>query len=274
MKVGFIGAGNMAGAIVRGIVASGSVAADDVVVTSAHGHSAQALARETGVDVLDTNEELVEQVGAGGVVVLAVKPHLIADVLAPLRDLLDEYGSLVVSLAAGTTLARLSELLPAGQAVVRVMPNVNAQIGAGMAAVCGNAEASDEQVDAVVGLFETVGSAIVLPERDFSAYTAIAGSAPAFAFAFIDALARGAVKNGLPKSQAVRIAAQTVLGSARLVLERAGDGVTPADLVDMVSSPGGTTVAGVVAMEDAGFSPAVIRGVQAVIDRDREMAQG
>lgn len=271
MRVGFIGAGNMAGAIVRGIVASGSLAPEDVVVTSAHGHSAQALARETGVDVVGTNDELVEQVGAGGVVVLAVKPHMIADVLAPLRDLLAEHGSLVVSLAAGTTLSRLAELLPEGQAVVRVMPNVNAQIGAGMAAVCGSAEASENQVDAVVGLFENVGRAIVLPERDFSAYSAIAGASPAFVFTFIDALARGGVKNGLAKAQAVRIAAQAVLGSARMVLERAADGATPADLVDTVTSPGGTTVAGLVAMEDAGFSPAVVRGVQATVDRDREL---
>ena len=271
MRVGFIGAGNMAGAIVRGIVASGSVAPEDVVVTSAHGSSAQALARETGVDVLGTNEELVEQVGAGGVVVLAVKPHVIPEVLRPLQDLLAENGSLVVSLAAGTTLARLEELLPAGQAVVRVMPNVNAQIGAGMAAVCGNAEAGDEQVDTVVGLFEAVGRAIVLPERDFAAYSAIAGCSPAFVFTFIDALARGALRNGLPKAQAVRIAAQAVLGSAQMVLERAADGATPADLVDMVTSPGGTTVAGLVAMEEAGFSPAVVRGVQGAVERDREL---
>ncbi len=272
MKVGFIGSGNMAGAIVRGIVADGTIPADDVVVTSAHGHSAQALARETGVDVLATNEELVEQVGAGGVVVVAVKPHMVAGVLTPLRDLLAEYGSLVVSLAAGLPLARLEELLAPGQAVVRVMPNVNAQIGAGMAAVCGNAETTDGQTDAVVGLFETVGSAIVLPERDFPAFSAIAGAAPAFVFTFVDALARGGLRNGLPKAQAVRIAAQTVLGSARLVLARAADGATPADLVDTVTSPGGTTVAGLVAMEEAGFSPAVVRGVQATIERDRELA--
>ncbi|MFH5822460.1 pyrroline-5-carboxylate reductase [Georgenia sp. AZ-5] len=274
MKVGFIGAGNMASAIVRGVVASGSVAAEDIVVTSAHGHSARALAREAGVDVLETNEELVEQVGAGGVVVLAVKPHVIPEVLAPLRDLLAEYGSLVVSLAAGTPLATLEGMLPEGQAVVRVMPNVNSQIRAGMAAVCGNAEATDEEVDAVVGLFEAVGAAIVLPERDFAAFSAVAGAAPAFVFTFIDALARGGLKNGLPKAKAVRIAAQTVLGSARMVLERAADGVTPADLVDTVTSPGGTTIAGVVAMEEAGFTPAVVRGVQATIDRDRALAEG
>lgn len=271
MRVGFIGAGNMAAALVRGILRSGQVPAEDVAVTSAHGHSARALARETGADVLASNEELVEQVGPGGVVVVAVKPHLVGAVLTPLADLLAEYGTLVVSVAAGTTLARLGELLAPGQPVVRAMPNVNAQVGAGVTAVCGNGNASDGQVDAVVGLFESVGTAVVLAERDFSAYTAIAGSAPAFAATFVDALARAAVRNGLPKAQAVRIATQTLEGTARLLLERAGDGLTPAGLVDLVSSPGGTTVAGVVAMEEAGFSAAVVRGVQATVDRDREL---
>ncbi|MPV38946.1 pyrroline-5-carboxylate reductase [Georgenia subflava] len=271
MRVGFIGAGNMAGAIVRGIVAEGTLPAEDLAVTSAHGRSAQALARETGVDAPGSNEELVERTGPRGVVVLAVKPHLIAEVLEPLGDLLAEQDSLVVSLAAGTPLATLESFLPPGQAVVRVMPNVNALVGAGMAAVCGNASTSEDQVDAVVGLFETVGSAIVLAERDFPAYTAIAGSAPAFAAHFVEALARAAVRNGLPKMLATRIAAQTMLGTARTMLER---GTTPAQLADMVSSPGGTTIAGSLAMEDAGFSPAVVRGVQAVIDRDREIAAG
>ncbi|UNX55875.1 pyrroline-5-carboxylate reductase [Georgenia sp. TF02-10] len=271
MKVGFIGAGNMAGALVRGIVAAGRFPAEDVAVTSLHGHSAQALAREAGVDVLGTNEELVEQTGPGGLVVLAVKPHAVAGVLAPLADLLAEQGSVVISLAAGTPLARLAGLLVPGQAVVRAMPNVNAVVGAGMTAVCGNAETDEDQLDAVVGLFETVGSAVVLPERDFPAYTAIAGSAPAFAALFVEALARGALRAGLPKALATRIAAQVVQGSARMILD---GGTSPTQLADMVSSPGGTTIAGLCALEDAGFSAAVVRGVQATIDRDQEMARG
>jgi pyrroline-5-carboxylate reductase len=152
-----------------------------------------------------------------------------------------------------------------------VMPNVNAMVGAGMAAVCGNAAATEDQVDAVVGLFETVGSALVLPERLFPVYAAIAGSAPAYAALFVEALARAAVRNGMPKAQATRIAAQTMLGTARTLLEK---GVAPTQLADMVSSPGGTTVAGTVALEDAGFSAAVVRGIQAAVDRDGEIAAG
>lgn len=271
MRVGFIGAGNMAGAIVRGIVAEGTVAPEDLAVTSAHGRSAQALARETGVDALSDNLELVERTGPGGVVVVAVKPHLFTEVLEPLADTLAEQDSLVVSLAAGLTLDTLGEMLAPGQSVVRVMPNVNAMVGAGMAAVCGNAAATEDQVDAVVGLFETVGAALVLPERLFPSYAAIAGSAPAYAAYFVEALARAAVRNGMPKAQATRIAAQTVLGTARTLLEK---GVSPTQLADMVSSPGGTTIAGTVALEDAGFSAAVVRGVQAAVDRDAQIAAG
>jgi len=261
----------MAGAIVRGIVAEGTVPPEDLAVTSAHGRSAQSLARETGVDALGDNLELVERTGPGGVVVVAVKPYLFSEVLEPLADTLADMDSLVVSLAAGLTLDTLGQMLAPGQSVVRVMPNVNATVGAGMAAVCGNEAATEDQVDAVVGLFETVGSALVLPERLFPVYAAIAGSAPAYAALFVEALARAAVRNGMPKAQATRIAAQTMLGTARTLLEK---GVAPTQLADMVSSPGGTTIAGTVALEDAGFSAAVVRGIQAAVDRDAEIAAG
>src|SRR5690606_12904642 len=246
MKVGFLGAGNMAGAIVRGAVAGGAVAADDIAVTSAHG-SARALAGETGVTALADNAELVRWTGRGGAVVVAVKPYLFAEVLEPLRAELAGAGSLVVSLAAGLTLARLESMLPDGQAVIRVMPNVNAMVGAGMAGVCGNDAVRQDPLDAVVPLFEAVGDATVLPVRLFPAYAAIAGSAPAWTAAYVEALARAAVKNGMPKQQAVTIAAQMMLGTARTLLERE---LAPADLMDMVSSPGGTTIAGTVALED------------------------
>ncbi len=268
MKVGFLGAGNMAGAIVRGAVAGGAVAADDIAVTSAHG-SARALAGETGVTALADNAELVRWTGRGGAVVVAVKPYLFAEVLEPLRAELAGAGSLVVSLAAGLTLERLESMLPDGQAVIRVMPNVNAMVGAGMAGVCGNDAVGQDQLDAVVALFEAVGAATVLPERLFPAYAAIAGSAPAWTAAYVEALARAAVKNGMPKQQAVTIAAQMMLGTARTLLERE---LAPADLMDMVSSPGGTTIAGTVALEDAGFSAAAARAVQAAVDRDRELS--
>jgi pyrroline-5-carboxylate reductase len=268
MRIGFIGAGTMAGAIVRGVTAAGTVDAGDILLVDTRAEAAQSLAAETGAGVAGSPAELV---AGSDVVVLAVKPQVLPAVLDGLRDDLAEHRPLLVSIAAGITLAALGERFPEGLPIVRVMPNVNAMIGAGMAAVCGNEHASEEQVHAVRDLFAAVGDAVVLAERDFSTYTAIAGSAPAFAFAFVDALARGAVKNGMPKALATRIAAQTVLGSARMVLERADDGVTPADLVDLVCSPGGTTIAGMCALDEAAFPAAVVRAVQATVDRDREL---
>ncbi len=270
MTIGFIGAGTMAGAIVRGVTAAGVVAGDDVLLFDVHAPVAQALADDVGAAVAPSAEALVRD---SDVVVLAVKPQVLHGVLDELAGAVGERRPLLVSIAAGITLAALEQHLPGADVpVVRVMPNVNAQVGAGMAAVCGNAAASAEDVARVVEIFGAVGEAVELPEHDFAVFTAIAGSSPAFVFTFVDALARGAVRGGMPKALATRIAAQAVLGSARMVLERADDGVTPADLVDMVCSPAGTTIAGVVAMEEAGFSPAVVRGVQAVVDRDRELA--
>lgn len=267
MSYGFIGAGNMARAIIGGMCESG-IAAGDITVTDAAAAAREAAAGELGVQVVDTNAAVV---AGADTVVLAVKPHIIPVVLADIEQALSEHQPLVVSIAAGVTLAKLASLTPSGTRLVRVMPNVNAMVGAGMAAVCGNEETSDDDVRQVVELFQTVGDAIELPEGDFSAFTALAGSSPAYAFAFIDALARGGVKHGIAKKLAVRIAAQAVLGSAKMTLARAEKGDTPADLVDMVSSPGGTTVAGTVAMEDAGFSPAVVRAVDAVVAKDHEL---
>ena len=270
MTIGFIGAGTMAGAIVRGVTAAGVVPGGDVLLYDVNGPAAQRLADDVGATVADSAEAVVRD---SDVVVLAVKPQVLPAVLGDLASAVVERRPVLVSIAAGITLAALDALLPGGDVpVVRVMPNVNAMIGAGMAALCGNAAAGEDDVARVEEIFAAVGGTVVLAEKDFATYTAIAGSSPAFVFTFIDALARGAVRDGMPKALATRIAAQAVLGSARMVLERADDGVSPADLVDMVCSPGGTTIAGIVAMEEAGFTPAVVRGVRAVVDRDRELA--
>lgn len=273
MTVGFIGTGNMATAIVRGVVADGFVAASDIVVFDPDAAKREALGAELGVQVAASNDELVERVD---VVVLAVKPQVVPAVLPAIAGRLADRRRVLVSIAAGTPLTRLEELLTAGgsgprQPVVRVMPNVNAMIGAGMAAVCGNDAASTEDVAQVLGMFAAVGDAIELPESQFSTFTAVAGSAPAFAYLFVDALARGAVKAGMAKDLATRIAAQTVLGSAQMVLE---SDRSPWDLIDMVCSPGGTTVAGLVALEDRAFLATVVHGVTATIERDKEMGAG
>ena len=268
---GFIGAGNMAGAIVDGLIASGH--SGDTTVWSAH-DSASALAARTGVRLAPSAEELV---GTSDVVILAVKPHVIPVVLAPLQDALAARKPLVVSIAAGLTTTRLESLLPDGTRVVRAMPNMAAAVRESMTALTAGAAASEEDLELTASLMGRVGRTMVLDEKDFSAFTALAGSSPAFIFTFIEALARGGVDAGLPKARAVEIVTQALLGSASMVRREAerraedGTGRTLADLLDTACSPGGTTVAGLIAMEGAGFSPAVIEAVRAAIARDRAL---
>ena len=263
---GFIGAGNMAGAIVDGLIASGH--SGGTTVWSAH-DSASALAARTGVRLAPSAEELV---GTSDVVILAVKPHVIPVVLAPLQDALAARKPLVVSVAAGLTTTRLESLLPDGTRVVRAMPNMAAAIRESMTALTAGAAASEKDLELAASLMSRVGRTMVLDEKNFSAFTALAGSSPAFIFTFIEALARGGVDAGLPKARAVEIVTQALLGSASME-RRAEDGTgrTLADLLDTACSPGGTTVAGLIAMEGAGFSPAVIEAVRAAIARDRAL---
>lgn len=268
---GFIGAGNMAGAIVDGLIASGH--SGGTTVWSAH-DSASALAARTGVRLAPSAEELV---GTSDVVILAVKPHVIPVVLAPLQDVLAARKPLVVSVAAGLTTTRLESLLPDGTRVVRAMPNMAAAVRESMTALTAGTAASKQDLELTASLMGRVGRTMVLDEKDFSAFTALAGSSPAFIFTFIEALARGGVDAGLPKARAVEIVTQALLGSASMVRREAerraedGTGRTLADLLDTACSPGGTTVAGLIAMEGAGFSPAVIEAVRAAIARDRAL---
>lgn len=274
MTVGFIGTGNMANAIVRGMVGSGGFPADEVVVYDRNADKRELLGSDLGVRVVGSADELVE---VSDVVVVAVKPQGISALLTGLAEQVADRRRVVVSIAAGTPLERLESFLetastPGSQApVVRVMPNVNAMIGAGMSAVTGNAAATAEDVATVVAIFQAVGEVVEIPEAQFSTYTAIAGSSPAFTYLFIDALSRAAVAGGMPKAQATQIAAQAVLGSAKMVRESEK---SPWDLIDTVCSPGGTTVAGLLALEDRGFLSTVAHGVKATIDRDKEMNAG
>ena len=270
---GFIGAGNMAGAIVRGAIAAGTDPAS-LLLTSAH-DSAARLAEKTGARHEPDAEALA---AACDVVVLAVKPRVIPAVAARIFDAVAAARPLIVSIAAGIDLARLESLLPEGARVVRAMPNMAAGVGQSMTALAAGAAAGESDLAAARALMDAVGRTMVIAEEDFPTFVGLAGSSPAFVFTFIDALARAGVLGGIPKAQAVEIAAQAVLGSARAVQVEAaaradgGAGRTPADLVDAVCSPGGTTVAGLVAMERAGFSNAVIEAVRAVVAADRELA--
>ncbi|MDC4232814.1 pyrroline-5-carboxylate reductase [Actinomyces sp. B33] len=268
MRIGFIGAGHMAAAIARGAVSAG-LAASDLTFTSLSGDSAQRLADELGARTARSNGSLAHQVD---MLVLAVKPGVQPAVIEQVSHIVrDRPEMFVVSLAAGRTLDAISDDFGARVPLVRVMPNVNAQIGQSMSAICA-AGASEEQIEAVASLMASVGSVARIAERDFPAFQAIAGCSPAWVFQIIEALARAGVKHGLTKAAATQFAAQSVLGSAGLVLAASRDGEIPSRLIDQVCSPGGTTIAGLLAAEDAGLSSALVAAVDAAVARDADLA--
>lgn len=267
--IGFIGIGSMGGAIARGLIAAGTPAAD-IAVTSRTAAHRESFATETGVTAFATPAEVVEASGPGGIVIVAVKPYAVGAVLEEIRTAASEQGTVIVSVAAGISIATLESYLETNQPVVRTMPNVAAAVGASMTALAVN-HAASAHIDRVSAILRAIGAVAPINESHFTTFSAIAGCSPAFTYEYIDAMARAAVYNGLPKAEAVHIATQAVLGAAKLLLETSGTGATPASLADSVQSPGGTTVAGIVELERAGFGAAVVRGVQASIDRDAEL---
>lgn len=269
MKIGFIGAGNMASAIAAGVVNNGYSQADDIYMYDIATEKLTEFTGNLGAHAVHDPQELIQTVDT---LVIAVKPNVIKSVLLEAKAAILKNDPLVVSIAAGTTTDAIYETFATDQPIriIRVMPNVNAMIGEGAAAVCGNQFAKKEDIDTIVAMFNAIGKAWPLDESHFSNFTAIAGSAPAYAYLFIDSLARAGVKNGLPKNVALEIAAQTVLGSAKTLQET---GENPWEWIDRVSSPGGTTVAGLVELENNAFIATVIKGIDAAIQRDKELGE-
>lgn len=264
MKLGFIGAGNMAQGIIDGLLNKSAVAAADIIIHGGHVANYGAYAEKTGVQTADSNVAVIQQ---ADVVVLAVKPIMASDVIEEILPALQAKTTPLLSLLSGVSLLQIEGYLGTkAYPLVRVMPNLNVAINAGMTAYAANPAAA-EILPTVVALFDQLGETIELEEKHFSTFVALAGSSPAFVYMFIDALARAGVKHGLTKKQADKIAAQAVLGSGAMVLQSSE---SPFDLVDKVSSPGGTTVAGLLAMEAAGFMPSVVAGVDATIAKDQE----
>ncbi len=261
MRIGFIGVGNMARAIINGLLAAKKVEGKDLYLHSGHIENYGAFAESIGANVMNDNASVI---ASSDIVVLAVKPKIYARVLDVLAPALSENNVVLASIVSGVSLADLEEHVPAGQAVVRLLPNLNVAIGAGMTAYAVN-DAAEDCAQPILDLFGAIGQTMELAEDDFATFVALAGSAPAFAYLFIDAMARAGVKHGISKKDAVRIAAQTVAGSAQMVLQGT---TSPNDLIDQVASPAGSTIRGYLTMEDKGFSSAVVAGLDATIARE------
>jgi len=259
-----VGGGRMGEAIVAGLLASGTLSGDRIVVVEPDEARCRTLNAAHAVKCVT---HVVEAIAEANIVLLAVKPQVVDSVTADIAERLRP-GTLVVSIAVGVTCARLESHLPAGTPVVRVMPNTPAMVREGMSVVSGGSEATAEHVDLVRVMFSALGRAVVLDERYQDAAAAISGSGPAYAAAFVDALARAGVRHGLPRDVAQMLAVQTLRGTMTL-LETTGQ--HPQQLVDAVTSPGGTTIAALEAMEARGFRTAVADGVTAAVKRAKEL---
>lgn len=254
----------MGDAIVGGLMRVGVLGVADVVVAEPDPARRAALSETRGVRVVADGREAVS---GAATVLLAVKPQVFDEVVRSVADAIPR-EALVVSIAAGITCARLEALLAPGSPVVRVMPNTPALVGQGMAVISAGAGASAEQLESVRDMFSALGDAVVLDESLQNAATAISGSGPAYMAIFLDALAAAGERQGLSRELALRLAAQTMRGTVGL-LESAGMG--PQDLVDAVSSPGGTTVAAVAQLDAGGLRGIVDDAVAAAVARAREL---
>jgi pyrroline-5-carboxylate reductase len=263
MKIGFIGLGNMAKAIIGGILQQNQVDRGDIIGSDLSQEAELTVKEKYGICVFRDNKQVAVE---ADVLFLAVKPQMMGEVIREIRDSVKSAG-IVVSIAAGKTLGFLQENFGRDDVkLVRCMPNTPALVGEGMTGVCGGANVTQEDMDIVLGLLQAFGKASVVPERLMDAVVGISGSAPAYVFMFIEALADEAVAAGMPRQQAYQFAAQAVLGSAKMVLET---GKHPGELKDMVCSPGGTTIAAVKVLEEKGFRGVVMDAVEACIEKSK-----
>lgn len=266
-RIGFIGAGQMATALAKGWLTAGLTTPDRLAASDPVPAAREHFAKQTGATPSTQNANVL---AAGDLIVLAVKPQTMPAVLSELRQLLDA-RHLIVSIAAGVTLQQLHEGLGRDCRLIRVMPNTPCLVGASAAGYAPSRTATTEDIALVDRLLNAVGRAFRVPEHLLDAVTGLSGSGPAFVAVMIDAMADGGVRVGLPRDVSLALAAQTVLGTAKMVLEA---NLHPAVLKDMVASPGGTTIAGLHALERGGLRAALMDAVEAATLRSAELGAG
>lgn len=254
MKLTVIGAGNMGGAIANGIVSSNTLSASDVTVSNPFEEQLAVFA-EKGMNTTLSNTQAV---AAADVVILAVKPNVYPYVLKEISEMSQLENKVFVTIAPGISIASVKEQLGFDAKVIRVMPNTPAMVGEGMTVMCFTAPVSDEEFSTVRKLFDAIGETEVLDEKLLNAVVAVSGSSPAYVYMMIEAMADAAVYDGVPRNVAYKLAAQSVLGSAKMVLET---GTHPGALKDAVCSPGGTTIRAVQVLEEEGFRSSIIKAM-------------
>jgi pyrroline-5-carboxylate reductase len=266
ITIGFLGAGKMATALAKGFLHAKLVTADQLIAADPYDAAQKQFAAETGARTVAANLAVAQ---GATVLILATKPDQVAAALAEISSKFTSQH-LLISIAAGVTLAKLEAALPAGARVIRVMPNTPALVGAGASGFALGKSATAEDGELAKKLLSAVGLALPVKESLLDAVTGLSGSGPAYVYQFIEALSDGGVAAGLPRDVATKLAAQTVLGSAKMVLET---NLHPGVLKDQVTSPGGTTIEGIHELEKGGLRATVMNAVRAAADKSKKLGQ-
>lgn len=263
MKLGFIGCGNMAKAILGGILKQQILSADEIIASALHQSTLDAVAAQYGIHTTTDNHLAAK----ADIVFLAVKPQYYETVIQEIREEISD-SQIIVSIAPGKSIETITGWFQKPVKLIRTMPNTPAQVGEGMTAVCPASCVTNDELERVLQLLNACGLTEVMAEPLLDGAVAVSGSSPAYVFLFIEALADGAVRDGIPRAQAYRMAAQSVLGSAKMVLET---GMHPGALKDMVCSPAGTTIEAVAALEKNGLRNAVLSAMEACSAKTKSM---
>ena len=266
MKIGIIGTGRIGEALIRGVIAADLCQGDRIFASDVDEERLDALHSELGIN---TSTDNTDTVGNAETIILAIKPQIIASVLQSVKPQIGE-EHLVISVAAGVQVRAIEENLPAGARLIRVMPNIACTVGQAISAISAGTHATESDLETARTIFGSVGRVVSVPESMMDAVTGLSGSGPAFVFQMIEALADGGVHEGLPRDIALELAAQTVLGAAAMVLET---GEHPGVLKDMVTSPAGTTIRGIYALETRGLRAGMMNAVIAATRRSRELGE-
>lgn len=264
MKLGFIGCGNMASAIMSGIISNGLMEANEIIGADVFAPSREKVKEALGIEIAKSNKEVVQK---ADMFVLSIKPQYYEEVIAEIKDTVRE-NQIVITLAPGKTLQWLEEQFGKLVKLVRTMPNTPAMVQEGMTGACPNGFVTAEELETVCNILKGFGEVEVIPEKLMDAVVAVSGSSPAYVFMMIEAMADAAVAEGMPRTQAYKFAAKAVLGSAKMVLET---GKHPGELKDMVCSPAGTTIEAVKVLEETGFRSAIMQAMEVCADKSRNM---
>ena len=265
-QVGFVGTGNMGEALMKGLLNRQLCLPDQISCSDVRADRLKAIAEAYGVKTTTSNNEVVKK---SDVIILAVKPQILKQVVGDMAPQVDS-SKLLISIAAGVAMESIELCAKKDLRLIRVMPNICVSVGEGIAAIAANKVATPEDQKVAKSIFDSVGKSLFMEEHLLDAVTGLSGSGPAYVFLIIDALADGGVKMGLTKSDALLLAAQTVLGSAKMLIET---GEHPGRLKDSVTSPGGTTIAGLHALEEGGLRTTLINAVEAATQRSKVLGE-